>query len=173
MSSWTLLPVMLLSPPGVQTPRPSVRRIVGSAVVLPLVILIAAPAIALVLHERGIPPELAHARMLTEQVQNAWHDATAKPLRYVGGDVADGVAAYAQSRPQLLSDFPEWHTKRVMESGMALVCFAEDSDCIAAFSTIASGNPNSRQIETQLVRYYLGIPGQPQRYVIFIVPPAS
>ena len=173
MSSWTLLPVMLLSPPEVQIPRPSVRWIVGSAVVLPLVILIAAPAIALVLHERGIPPELAHARMLTEQVQNAWHDATVRPLRYVGGDVADGVAAYAQSRPQLLSDFPQWHTKRVMESGMALVCFAEDSDCIAASKTIASGNPNSRQIETQLVRYYLGIPGQPQQYVIFIVPPAS
>ena len=173
MSSWTLLPVMLLSPPTVKIARPSVLWILGFAVTLPLGVLIAAPAVALALHVRGIAPELAHLRMLAEQVQNAWHDTTTRPLRYVGGDLADGVATYAKSRPQVLSDFPQWHTKRVAQSGIALACFAEDSDCIAASSSVASESPKSRQNETQLVRSYLGIAGRPQRYVIFIVPPSS
>ena len=50
MSSWTLLPVMLLSPPTVKIARPSVLWILGFAVTLPLGVLIAAPAVALALH---------------------------------------------------------------------------------------------------------------------------
>jgi hypothetical protein len=42
---------------------------------------------------------------------------------------------------------------------------------MAASSEIASHNPASQKIETQLVRNYLGIPGRTQGYVIFIVPP--
>lgn len=173
MSSWTLLPVLLLSPSSVQTPHPFVRWIVGSAVALPLVMLFAAPGVALVFHGRGIPPEQTHTRMLAEQVENAWHDATTSPLRYVGGDggLADGVLTYVQSRPELLPELQHRHTNRLAEYGVALVCFAEESACIAASSRIASRNPASLKIETQLVRNYQGVPGQPQRYVIFIVPP--
>jgi hypothetical protein len=176
MSSWTLLPVMLLSPQSVQIPRPIVRWAVAAAVVFPLIMLAAAPGVALVLHERGIPPEQAHVRMLAEQVENAWQGATTKPLRYVGGDLADGVLTYVHSRPELLPDLPRWSATRVSRwrvrrYGVALVCFAEDSGCITASSRIASRNAASRQIETQLVRSYLSIPGQSQRYVIFIVPP--
>jgi hypothetical protein len=161
----------LLSPPSVQISRPFSRWLVGSAIALPLLMLIAAPGIALVLHEQGIPPELTQSRMLAAQIENAWRNATTKPLRYVGGDLADGVLTYVQSRPQLLPELPQWHTKRVKEYGIALVCLAEDSGCIAASSVIASGNAASRKIETQLVRIYFGIPGQQQRYVYFIVPP--
>jgi hypothetical protein len=171
MSSWTLLPVLLLSSEAVNISRQSIRWIVGSAVAIPLLMLIAAPGIALVIHERGMPPEQAQIRMLAEQVEHAWHDATPRPLRYVGGSLADGVLTYVRSRPEQLPNIPEWHAKRVTEYGVALVCFAEDSECIATSNGIASRNPASRKIETQLVRSFFGIPGQPQDYVIFIVPP--
>jgi hypothetical protein len=135
--------------------------------------LIAAPAVALVMHERGILPEQAHVRMLADQVEVAWHDVTTQPLRYVGGDLADGVLTYVHSRPELLPNIPEWHAKRVREFGIAFVCFADDAECITASSNIADRNPASRKIETRLVRNYLGIPGHPRDYAIFIVPPET
>ena len=172
MSSWTLLPVLLLSSPAVQIPRPYLRWLVGCAVAFPLVMLTAAPGIALYFHEQGIPAEQTQSRMLGRQVEMAWHKATPKPLRYVGGDLAYGVMTYVRSRPELLPELQQWQAKRVTEYGVALVCFAEQSACIAAATDIASHNPASQKIETKLVRSYFGIPGQPQNYVIFIVPPS-
>ena len=98
MSSWTLLPVLLLSSPSVQVPPLSARWIAGSAVALPVVMLTAAPVIAYVMYKRGLPPELLHSRMLAEKVELAWRSQTAAPLRYVGGDLAYGVVAYAEDR---------------------------------------------------------------------------
>jgi hypothetical protein len=171
MSNWTLLPVLLLSSDSVQIPSQTIRWVVGSAVALPLAMLIAAPAVALVVHARGMPPEQVHARMLAEQVENAWHDTTTKPLRYVGGDLAQGVLTYVRSRPKLLPTVPELYRKRVTEYGIAFVCFAENSACITESNKFANHDPASRKIETQLARSYLGIPGLPHDYVIFIVPP--
>ncbi len=171
MSSWTLLPVLLLSPQSIQIPRPMFRWIVGSAIAFPVAMLIVAPAIALVIHVRGVPPENAHARLLAAQVDSAWHEATPKPLHYVGGDLADGVLTYINSRPELLPNIAEWHAKHVAELGAAFVCYADDLECITASSSTASQNPASRRIETQLVRSFFTIPGQPHDYVIFIVPP--
>lgn len=172
MSSWTLLPIVLLSSPAVKIDEQAVRWITGTAVAFPIVMLCAAPGVALALHELGIPPEAAHIRILADRVEAEWQDATTKPLRYIGGDFADGVLTYAHSRPRLLPDFPEWHSKRVTESGLALVCLAENNSCIASSSGIAGRNPQSRRSETEIVRSYLGIPGRSQRYFIFIVPPA-
>jgi Dolichyl-phosphate-mannose-protein mannosyltransferase len=173
MSSWTLLPVLLLSPQSVQISRPSMAWVIGAAVAFPLLMLIAAPGVALTLHELGIPPEHAHTRMLARQVEAAWHNTTAKPLRYIGGDLADGVLSYTSSRPNLLPNLSQSQAKRVTEYGVALVCFAEDSGCVDTSSGIATRNPASQRIETQLERTYFGIAGQPQSYVIFIVPPEA
>jgi len=48
MSAWTLLPVLLLSPPGMTIAAIDTRRLLAFAVVLPLVMLIASPVIAVV-----------------------------------------------------------------------------------------------------------------------------
>jgi hypothetical protein len=114
--------------------------------------------------------------MLAEQVENAWRESSAGRLRYdVGGnaDLAHGVLTYLQSRPELLPESPMRQTIRVIQYGAALVCFQEESACIDASSRIASRNPASRNLETELVRNFLGIDGRPHLYVIFIVPPSS
>ncbi len=173
MSSWTLLPVLLLSSPSVQMRRISVRWIAGSAVVFPLVMLMAAPAIAFVIFERGLPPELTQSKALTEKVEAAWHSATEAPLRYMGGDHAYGVVTYAQDRPQALPGLPQPTVEQLRKGGMVLVCYAEEADCIARSSAIAQSVAVSRKIEAELVRNHFGLTGPSQRYVIFIIPPAS
>ena len=47
MSAWTLLPVVLVSSPRVALPRAAARNILGLAVVLPFVMLLAAPVVAI------------------------------------------------------------------------------------------------------------------------------
>src|SRR5262249_18427879 len=60
MPYWTLLPILLLSP--VHISRVSARWIIGGAVAFPLLMLACSPAVALVMAELGIPPELAQSR---------------------------------------------------------------------------------------------------------------
>ena len=173
MSSWTLLPVLLLSSASVQVPPLSARWIAGSAVALPVVMLTAAPVIAYVMYKRGLPLELLHSRMLAEKVELAWHSKTAAPLRYVGGDLAYGVVAYAEDRPQALLGLPQPTAERLRTSGMALVCYSERANCIARSNAAAKSNPDSRKTEVELARSYLGLTSPSQRYLILIIPPQS
>jgi hypothetical protein len=173
MSSWTLLPVLLLSSASVQVPPLSARWIAGSAVALPVVMLTAAPVIAYLMYKRGLPPELLHSRMLAEKVELAWRSQTATPLRYVGGDLAYGVVAYAEDRPQALLGLPQPTTDRLRTSGIALVCYSGKAKCIAQSNAAAKSTPDSRKTEVELARSYLGLTSQSQRYLILIVPPQS
>lgn len=181
MSCWTLLPVLLLSSQLLEIRRLNFCWIVSSAVALPFVVLFAAPGVALVSEELGIPPLRAHIHKLAGEVELAWHDTTAKPLRYVGGDkaLADGVAAYAKSNPQVVAGLPQNDSKRLNEFGEALVCYtdnprhAEDHACRAKSKAAASRNPASREIQTKIARSYLGIAGKPQGYIIYIIPPLA
>jgi hypothetical protein len=173
MPAWTLLPVLLLSPPAVTMRDIDTRRILAACVAVPLIMLIAAPAIAIVVQRSGPAPEAAHAQLLANQVERAWHEATPQPLHYVGGktDLADGVISYAAERPRALSDMPQASDAELAKSGMALVCFADDANCRQAADALAARIGPSRRIESEIVRNYLGFAGKPQRYTILIVPP--
>jgi 4-amino-4-deoxy-L-arabinose transferase-like glycosyltransferase len=170
MPAWTLLPVLLLSPPAVTTAPIEARRILIAAVVVPLVMLIAAPVIAIQVHRAGPRLAAAHARLLALQTESAWHEATPQPLRFVGGDaeIAYDVIAAADERPRALLDMAQPSGAELARSGMALVCFAEDLACVHAAEARA---PAARRIESEIVRNYLRMPGKPQRYTIVIVPP--
>jgi len=171
MAAWTLLPVLLLSPPAVTLREIDTRRILAACVAVPLIMLIAAPAIAIMMQRSGPAPEAAHAQLLANQVERAWHEATPQPLRYVGGELAHGVIAYAQDRPRALLDLPQPSDAELAKSGMALVCFAEDANCRQAADALAARIGPSRRIESEIVRNFLGFSGKPQRYTILIVPP--
>ena len=175
MASWTLLPVLLLSSHSVQLSRVPIRRVIACAILLPCAMLIVAPAVALIAFKRGLSPELTQTRMLADQVQLAWRAMTAEPLRYVGGsaDLAYGVVTYTQDRPQALPGLPDRPPVRLRSGGISLVCEANDDGCIVLSRRIAALNPASRTVEIKLVRNYWGIPGQPEHYVIFLVPPSA
>jgi hypothetical protein len=195
MPAWTLLPVVLLSPPDVKVSPISRQSLLALAVAVPLVMLIAAPAIALAIHRAGVTPPAAHGRLLAAETERAWRQATSAPLRVVGCDVADEVIAYARDRPHALpwrsfhgdvaddvyADAHNWPSKprgapelgdaQLAESGMALVCLADSADWVEAAAAKAAGDPASRRVDVELTRNFLGIAGRPQRYVIFIIPP--
>lgn len=175
MPGLTLLPILLLDGPSIKIPTASIRIIVGSAVVLPLLMLLAAPAVAIVFHERGFRAVQAQVHLLAEQVEKAWRATTAEPLRYVGGDydLANGVLTYASDRPVPLPKLPARGARRIRQFGAALVCVQEDLGCTATITAIAGRNAGSRKITVQLARTYLGIVGEPQDYLIFIVPPTA
>ena len=170
MSAWTLLPVLLLSPPAMTIAGVDTRRLLAIAVALPLVMLIASPGIAIIAQRNGPPPNSAQAGLLAAEVERLWHAATPLPLRFVGGagDLADGVASYAADRPRVLTDMPPPDAAELARSGMTIVCFAEDAACRDNVNAMAA---TGRRIETEIVRNFLGFPGKPQRYTIFIVPP--
>ncbi|HZL39578.1 MAG TPA: glycosyltransferase family 39 protein [Pseudolabrys sp.] len=168
MSAWTLLPVLLLSQPAVTVKEIDTRRILAGAVVLPLVMLIASPVIAIVAQRNGPSPATAQANLLASEVERLWRLTTPQPLRFVGGDasLANGVISYAADRPRALPEMPPPDAAELAHSGQAIVCFAEDAKCRAA-GTQAGG----RTVENEIVRNFLRFPGKPQRYTIFIVPP--
>src|ERR1035437_7763998 len=173
MPAWTLLPVLLLSSPKLTMTTADTRGILVAAVAVPLIVLIAAPAIAINVQHTGPQPAAAHARLLALQIERAWHEVTPQPMRYVGGDpdIAYGVAAYAGDRPRALPGLPAPSEAQLAQSGTVLVCFAEDANCRQAADALAARIGPSRRIESEIVRNYLSFPGKPQRYTILIVPP--
>src|SRR5262245_23416090 len=81
MPAFTLLPVVLLSSPAVKLSPINLRRILAAAVALPVVMLIAAPMIALAIHLAGVTPLAAHSRLLAAETERYWHQMTSEPLR--------------------------------------------------------------------------------------------
>ena len=169
MSAWTLLPVVLLSPPAVIVRQIDTHRILTGAVILPLVMLMASPVIAIIAQRNGPPPATAQSNLLASEIERRWRALTPQPLRFVGGDagLVNGVISYAADRPRALADLPRPDTAELARSGQAIVCFAEDAKCRAAGAALAGG----RMIENEIVRDFMRFPGKPQRYTIFIVPP--
>jgi hypothetical protein len=145
------------------------RRILAACVAVPLIMLIASPAIAIIAQRGDPPPASSQAGLLADAVERLWHAATPQPLRFVGGagHLADGVISYAADRPRALPDMPQPDAAELAHSGMVIVCFAEDANC----HDKASAQATARRVETDIVRNFLGFPGKLQRYTIFIVPP--
>ena len=170
MAAWTLLPVLLLSPPAVTLHEIDTRRILAAAVAIPMLMVIASPVIAVVAQRNGPNPASAQSDLLAAQVERAWHEITPQPLRYVGGetDLAFGIIAYASERPRALTDMPQPVAAELARSGIVFVCFAEDAGCSSQASAQAA---TGRRIESEIVRNYLSFAGKPQRYTILIVPP--
>jgi len=173
MSAWSLLPVVLLSPPDVKLSPIHTRRVIVGALALPLAALIASPLVALAVHGQGPRPASAQARLLADEVERAWHAITPQPLRFVGGDtdIAYGVIAYARDRPRALPGLPRPSALELSQSGEVLVCFAEDADCWHAAARSAAKVGPSRTLDVEVARAFLGMPGREQRYAITLVPP--
>ena len=169
MSAWTLLPVVLLSPPAVIVRQIDTRRILAAAVALPLAMLIASPVIAIIAQRSGPPLATAQSNLLASEVERLWRETTPQPLRFVGGDagLVNGVISYAADRPRALPGMPPPDAAELSASGQAVVCFAADANCRAAGAALAGG----RTVENEIVRNFMRFPGKPQRYTIFIVPP--
>jgi hypothetical protein len=98
----------------------------------------------------------------------SYHPCFAARLGGVSGGKADAVYADAYWFPPGKACSS---AAQLAQSGMALVCLANEPDWVQAAGAQAVRNPESRRIDLEIARNFLGIPGVPQRYVIFIIPP--
>ena len=178
MPAWALLPVVLLSTPLARLDRRSLVRVAVVAVVLPPLMIAAAPAVAIFAHRSGdLSPAATQSRLLAQRVAHEWRRRTDRPLRTVAGeaDLALGVAFYLPGRPMAYPDFnrtisPWIDPTRLRREGIAIVCQAADSDCLRAASTRGLSGP---RVDVEIARYYFGMAGRSRRYAIIIVPPGS
>jgi 4-amino-4-deoxy-L-arabinose transferase-like glycosyltransferase len=179
MSCWTLLPVVLLASPLAQPDHRATVRVIAFALVFPLVLLLAAPAIAFIIHRAGVPHDGAHYRLLADKLAATWRATTDQPLRITGGqpDIAFGAAFYLPEPPVVLPDMdnrmaPWIDDAQIARDGIAMVCSTEYQFCVSQVEARAARSPAGRRVEIELARQYFGVPGPSARYLIVTVPPA-
>jgi hypothetical protein len=179
MSAWTLLPVMLLSSPLVAIGHRDAVRVVALAVVFPVVMVTAAPAVAFGIQSVGFAPGAAHSSVLVEPVERLWRETTGAPLKVFGGfeELTDGVAFYMRGHPRTthVLDTPPTiaDEELIAREGVALVCPFRDSECIKTISTRALRSAVGKRIEINISRRYLGVDGKSARYLVITIPPRA
>jgi 4-amino-4-deoxy-L-arabinose transferase-like glycosyltransferase len=176
MSMFTLLPVVLMSSPRLVMPRKALVRLLAITTTFPIVMALAAPAVAFFIHRNGVPGHGSHYRLLAEAVEQAWRETSRAPLALVGSDVnlASGMAFYLPVRVTTLNVLDRRTSQaadRINEQGIALVCASEETDCMNAVAALASRLSRGKRSEIELARNYLGVAGKPERYSIITVPP--
>lgn len=178
MPAFTLLPVVLFSSPRVAIPRAALNTLVAVTIAFPMINVLAAPAIAYVIHRIGVPHYATHYRLLAAAIDRTWDETTAQPLRLVGSgtNIVNGVAFYLADRPStyelLRPALTPWaSTARIEREGIALVCAVDEPVCLNALEAMTAHSPPGRRVEVEIARRYISSDGHPQRYVIVTIPP--
>lgn len=188
MSALTLLPVVLLSSPLIAISQTALRAVAALALLFPFLMILIAPALALIKHVSGdVTSPAAHGRLLAERIEQEWRLTTDRPLRLVGGDLdlANVTALYLRDRPSTFpiseSQLAPWiNYERVAREGLAIVCHAHLAGPLCLHLPIQEGMddilwahlPARREIVV-ISRKFLGIPGSSGRYIIVTIPPAA
>jgi 4-amino-4-deoxy-L-arabinose transferase-like glycosyltransferase len=183
MSAWTLLPLMLLSSPLIAISRRDAVRVASLAVLFPLVMIAAAPAIAYGVHRIGLPASAAHSSLLAAPVERLWRETTDRLLKNFGSydEFTDGVAFYISAHPLashlLNSNDLGGFDDRIEREGMVFLCPEHMPDppravwCRNSVNLLAGRFVQGRRSEVEVARRYLGFDGKPARYLIVTVPP--
>ena len=179
MSAWTLLPVVLLSSPLTELKERFAPVIVAAAVIVPCVMIAAAPGVAYWVHRIGVTPGAAHASELAKWVELVWRQNSDRPLRLFAGweDFGYGVAFYLPSHPLVVNALdgipPSDLDARIARYGIAMVCPARATSCVDVAMRRASRASVGRRVEAEITRRYFGTPGEPGRYVIVTIAPRT
>jgi hypothetical protein len=175
----TLLPVVLLSSPLVTLPRVAARRIMGVAMALPVIALLASPLVALVIHRQGVPNRGTHYAGLAAEVERLWQLTTVEPLKLVSSydNLVYGTVFYFADRPSTFEignpALSPWvDATRIARDGVAYYCPSDEDRCLQAMEKHLAATPPARREQVTISRTYLGVADPPDRFVIAIVPPA-
>ena len=178
MPMWAMLPAALLSSRSAQTTPRAAAGVLAAATAFPLIALLLAPFIAGFIHRDGAANHAGHYRLIAGAVDRAWRQATPAPLRLFGSNtsVVNGAGFYLPGKPLRIDiagphNTPWADASRIAREGMALVCAVSDDDCMAALQVRAAQMPSVTRSEVTLSRPHNGVPDEPMRYVIAILPP--
>jgi 4-amino-4-deoxy-L-arabinose transferase-like glycosyltransferase len=178
ISAMTLFPVVLLSSPLAKVNRTVAVYILTFAVVFPLAMVAASPVIALVIHRQGgLTNYAGHYRLVAQAVEQAWQNATDKPLLIVGGNrpVVDGSNFYFTNPPATFVVTEPMRTPwvdqtRIARDGIAIVCPQAEPSCLRELNGYVARYDGKIE-DVTLVRRLFGIDGMPADYQIAIIPP--
>jgi 4-amino-4-deoxy-L-arabinose transferase-like glycosyltransferase len=180
IGSMTLLPVVLLSSAQVTITRTAMRRILVLAMAAPVVAVALSPAIAIVIHRRGVPNFATHYRLVARAVDKIWRATTDRPLRLIGSydNLLYGTLIYFPEQPSTLEIMnptvtPWTDAARIAREGVALFCPVEVTGCVQAMNERAARGPAGKRAEVELSRTYFGVADKPVRYVIVTIPPGA
>jgi hypothetical protein len=178
MSEPSLLGVVLLSSPLIEVKRSAATIVATVAIAVTVLALLASPVVAYWKKRYGVENHAAYTRQLAAEVGKDWHEATARPLRFVAGN---GVIAYAaifylDSHPLPVSLSTrvklEWNTpEQLKKSGLAAICPAQDSGCASARARLETGLTVACRIDVVIEPHWLWFEGAPRAYAIDIVLP--
>jgi hypothetical protein len=178
MSELSLLGVVLLSSPLVQISRLTVSIIAAIAILVGGLALLAAPVVAYWKHKYGVENHSAYTQPLAAEATKAWRQATPRPLRYVAstGVIAYSVTFYMADHPLPISlstrTKQRWNRpEEIVESGVVIVCPAQDIQCRLAGDRFEQGFAVERRVEVVVVPHWLWSPGEPRSYVIDVALP--
>jgi Dolichyl-phosphate-mannose-protein mannosyltransferase len=178
LAGMTLLPVVLLSSPRIVIPRVAAIRILALAVAFPVLAVLVAPIVAVVTHFNGIPNYGTQYSVVAEAAGKVWRETTDRPLRLIGSydNVLNGTAFYFPDRPSTFEIVtpaltPWTDEARIARQGILLYCPVTENRCMDALNSRASTAPQSRRVEVDISRTFLGIRGPVTRYAIVAIPP--
>jgi hypothetical protein len=177
MSGWALLGVVLLSSPAVSVTKRTLTQLFALALILPLVLATAAPAIAYLV-QRNVEPWQTHTKLLAAETDRVWSETTPEPLRVVCGDagLVYGVEFYSASRPMACADLGGFasgelrYDASLASDGMAIVCF-DTPLCGAVADRLSGSVAGSKRRAVMLSRTFMGREGPSARYLIVAIPP--
>jgi hypothetical protein len=179
IGSMTLFPAVLLSSAQVTITRSHLRRILVLAMAAPIIMAVLAPAIAVVIHRRGVPNHATHYRLVAQAVEKVWRQTTDRPLRLIGSydNLLYGALFYFPEQPSTLEIMnplvtPWTDAARVAREGIALFCPADLAWCVQRMNERAASGPAGQRVEVELSRTYFGTADTPERYLIVTIPPA-
>jgi hypothetical protein len=168
-----------LSSPYADIHRAALRRILGIAVAVPLIALIASPVVAVVAHRTGAEKHAASYRLVANAVEQAWGQTTDKPLGVFASydNLMLGASFYFTTPPKTLEiarpSATPWTTEDdVARRGIAIACPIEHALCMNALEArAAAAGPRAKRTTVDLRRPHFGIAGKPERFAIVVVPP--
>ena len=176
MSAWTLLPVVVLASPHCVLRRNAPCGVLVVVVLLPLIMVAAAPAIATAVFRDSNSNGSFHSRLLAERIATEWGRMTERPLRLIAGedDLPYGAAFYLPSRPMSYANLSPAATlwvdrERLRRDGFVLVCQATSQCPVRA----AQHGYRGTRIDVKVTPSFGGITGRTADYIIVIVPPGS
>jgi hypothetical protein len=177
MCAMTLLPVVLLSSPLLTVTRRAATWLLAAAIVFPVLMVLAAPFIAVWIHREGVPNYATHYRLLAQAIDRIWHANVNAPLRFIGSytNIINGVSFYLPDKPSTLDivdppSTPWSDAASVARSGIALVCPEPEALCMHFLNQRAGDLPRHA---VTLSRRHWGEPDKPVRYIIVVVPPGQ
>ena len=179
MSSFNLLPVMLLGSSRVAVSRDAALRIAGTVTAITVLIAAASPVVAYAILRQGVENDAAYARLVMRTAEHEWHKATDKPLKLIAGPfvLVSTAAFYGADKPSTFADFspylsPWADEARIAREGMA-VMVATDNPWFDFTLKKIDDYPGARRSEVTLARRWLWFESAPKRFVLAIVPPRT